>query len=411
MTEGTAPAAEAPVNLMAAHWMEDPYSLLAQVRAERPVFYEPRLGVWAVMRYGDVSALLRDHRRFSSVNAMVRTTAYPPEVLEVLRSSGAAIGKTMLSADPPEHSRLRGFAARAFTPRRVAGLEPDIRALAHRLVDGVAGAGGFDFVSRFAHPLPMGVICRLIGVPDADAALVSAWSNQRIVLLGGFAPPERLVACAHGVVAFQRYMAALVARHRAEPQDNFTSDLLRALAAGEAEFSDQELVDILCGLVMAGHETTVNAFSNCLYHLLREPARWQAILDDPGLIPGAVEEAMRFDGTGFGVFRRTTEAVEIAGVTIPVGALVFAVGGSGNHDEAQFPDPETFDLRRENAKQHLGFGLGIHYCLGAPLARLEMVTALEVLRERLPGLRLAFDGPVRYRQGAMRGPAELPLTW
>ncbi len=414
MIEETAPAA--PVtnprfSFKANYTDPEVYRTFAQIREETPVFYYPEMDLWVVARYDDVSALLRDHKRFSSVDAMIRTARLPADVVEILRGAGEGQAVSMISVDPPEHNRLRGFAQKALTPRRVAVLEESVRATVNQLVDGFVGQGEAELIKQLAYPLPMRVICRLIGVPDADADQVNLWCDDVMEMLFGFPPHERLLECARSQVAYRSYLGTLVDQRAAAPQDDFTSDLIHAVLAGEQQLSRAEVISMLAGLVMAGYETTVNALGNLLYNLLREPARWQAILDDPGLIPGAVEENMRFDGTGVGLFRRAAEDVTLSGVTIPAGALVYVLFGAGNHDEAQFPDPETFDLRRENARQHLGFGLGVHYCIGAPLARLEMVVALQVLRERLPGLRLAPEDPMAYRRSVARGPAYLRAVW
>ncbi|GAB4108949.1 MAG: cytochrome P450 [Roseiflexaceae bacterium] len=398
-------------SFMANYTDPDPYRTFAQIRAETPVFYYPEMDLWVVTRYDDLSALLRDHKRFSSVDAMIRTMRLPADVVAILSDSQEGQAASMISVDPPEHSRLRAFAQKALTPRRVALLEDSVRATVNRLVDGFIDQGQAELIKQFAYQLPLRVICRLIGVPDADAGKVNVWCDDVMEMLFGYPPHERLLECARSQVAYRRYLGALVDQRTANPQDDFTSDLIHAVLAGEQQMTRAEVISMLAGLVMAGYETTVNALGNCIYNLLREPDRWQAILDDPSLIPNAVEENMRFDGTGVGIFRRAIEDVTLHGVTIPAGALVYVLFGSGNHDETQFPEPERFDLRRENARQHLGFGLGIHYCIGAPLARLEMVVALQVLRERLPGLRLAPEDPMAYRPSVARGPLYLRVVW
>ncbi|HEU4323891.1 MAG TPA: cytochrome P450 [Roseiflexaceae bacterium] len=397
-------------NFMASISDPDTHRTLGLIREETPVFYDPQMNMWAVTRYQDQVALLRDHKRFSSVNAMHRTGVYPPDVLEIL-STARAHAVNMFNADPPEHSRLRAFAHKAFTPRRVAVLEEAVRAMVHELVDAFADQGQADLIGQLTYPLPMRVICRLIGVPDADADRVKVWCDNRMAMLLGNQPHERMLELAHSEVAYLGYMGALVDQRTAAPQDDLTSDLVHAVLAGEQQLSRAEVVATLSGLVVGGYETTVNAMGNLLYNLLREPERWQAILDDPALIPGVVEENMRYDGAGVGIFRRALEDVTLSGVTIPAGALVAVLFAAANHDPRQFPDPDTFDLHRENAKQHLGFGQGIHYCIGAPLARLEMALAVEILRERLPALRLAPADAMRYRRSITRGPEYLRVVW
>lgn len=399
-------------NLAGCYTAPNPYHHLAEIRAQTPVFYEPAQKLWVVMRHEDVSTVLRDPQRFSSVRTSSRT-AYPPEVLQVLaqRKSGFS-GRGLVHTDPPDHTRLRNFAHRAFTPRQVARLEGDVRGLVNSLIDRFVGAGEVEFVEQFAAPLPIGVICQLLGVPEEASQNISRWCADVLTFITGFSAPDKMVGYAQSMVEYHAYIDELIAQHRAEPREDFTSALIEAIESGEQQLSEAELVTMISSVVLAGHGTTINALGNCLYRLLSERQLWEELVADPSLIPNAIEEAMRYDGAGFGLLRYTTETVTLSGVEIPPKAIVYAMIGAAAHDEAVFPDPERFDLRRPNAKQHFAFGQGIHYCIGAPLARMEMSIALETLIRRLPTLRLADrEDACEFQTHTVRGPRRLHLTW
>ena len=391
----------------------DPYLFFARARAEEPVFFCPAMNAWVVTRYEDVVAVLKAHGRFSSAGTFGGAFARTPEAQAILDSAGMPLFvSAVINTDPPEHGRLRASVSRAFSARRMAVLEPSIRALAERLVDGFIAMGRADFMSQFAASLPMQVICRLLNVPEADAAKIQGWIDAYKDWLFVPLPPERQIAHARELIDFQRYVVDLLDQHRAHPQDDFICDLLHRIEAGEVALTTPELVEMVAVLFLAGYETTRNALSNCMIRLLSDRPLWAALCADASLLPDVVEEAIRMDGIGFSVFRITTEAVELGGASIPKHALVLVMIASASHDEAQFQDPETFQPRRPNASRHMGFGHGVHYCVGAPLARLEMQVALDVLRTRVPDLRHVPDQALHYEPSAvMRSPLRLLLEW
>ena len=341
----------------------------------------------------------------------MRPDAFPPEVQAVLDAGPIPQAASMVSVDPPEHSRLRASVHKAFTLRRVASLEAGIHALAHRLIDRFVAAGRVDLLAEFTLPLSLLVMCQLIGMPEADAEEVKFWCDAFTELSGVPMPVEQQVIRAEHVVAGQRYILNLIEQQRRRPSDTLTSDLVQAMDAGEVALSQAEAVDLLMLQLVAGNETTGNMLSIYLYQLLREPQHWQTLCADPSVIPNMIEEAMRLDGPGFGYFRRATEPVTLHGVMIPAGALVWAMFSSANHDEQHFCNPNQFDPHRPNASRHLSFGHGTHYCLGASLARLEMKIALEALCERLPGLSLDPDQPINFKTSFVRILDRLPVIW
>jgi cytochrome P450 len=390
--------------------LADPYPLYRRLREEQPVYYAAEFGVWVVSRYDDVRRVLMDPTRFSSA-FQIRTPHVPaPGVAEILAEGHPEV-PALLNEDPPEHRRTRDLVAKAFSARRMAGLQPRITAMVTELLDAMEPRGRADLVAELATPLPLQVICELIGLPAEDAPRIGAWTKQLALLtsFGATADPQR--AAARESVQFERYLAAAVADRRATGRDDLLSDLIRVRADGAAPLSDLEIISLLISLVFAGHETTANLIASALVLLLHRPELWAAA-DDPDLVAAAVEETLRIDAPVQGMYRRAVFDVQVSGVTIPAGGQVFALFASANRDDAVFDRPDEFDPGRPDKERHLSFGRGIHYCLGAPLARMESQTALRMLRERLPGLHLDPGFRVPYLPNLMhRGPHTLPASW
>jgi cytochrome P450 len=388
------------------------YHYYARARRDAPICYAPHYNLWLVSRYEDIVAILKDTDRFSSAAAAAPAAPIPPEVQAIL-DEGYERTPMLIGHDPPEHARIRALVGSAFTPQRVAAMAPSVRALAHELVDGFAGLGQVDIMREFAFPLPFTVITELIGVPRDDRAQVKAWHNDIVAATNIPGLPVAVQAAhARRAVDYQRYVAALVEERRAAPRGDIATSLAEARTENAEPLSTPEIVWLLMFLIAAGHDTTTNLIGNMLLHFMREPAQWQSLSDDPKLIAAAIEETLRIDPSFLPVTRVTTGPVTLHGVELPKGALVALLIGSGNHDEAVFDAPEQFDIRRPRSKPHLGLGHGIHYCVGAPLGRLEARIALEVLRERLPNLRLTPGFVPAYAPNFLfRALAQLPLVW
>lgn len=393
-------------------YLADPYSYYARFRRESPVFYAPKIDFWVVSRYGDVLEIVKDPETFS--NARVQEPLYPvsPEALAKLKA-GVRVTPTTSTADPPLHRRTRKHAARAFSARRVAGLEPRIREVTNRLIDGMIDEGRADLVDRFAFPLPAYVVFGLIGYPEEDAEMLKGWCSDRLKLTWGRPLPEEQLATVDKMSSFFEYIENFVEEKAKKPGDDYTSDLLAIRAEDEGNLSLDEVVSICYSLSFAGHETTTNLILNGLRNLLDEPGLWDELRDDGSLIENAVEEVLRRDTSVVSWRRSTTRPVEIRGVEVPENARLMLLLASANRDEEVFEDPDAFDIRRENANRHLAFSHGIHFCLGAPLARLESRIAFELLTRRLPDLRLSppdqrleFDPNMSFR-----GPKELWAGW
>ncbi|MFF4714986.1 cytochrome P450 [Streptomyces eurythermus] len=382
-------------------FVADPYPAYAELRARgRVIRYEPS-DQWLVPHHADVSALLRDRRlgrtylhRFT--HEEFGRTPPPPEhePFHTLNDHG------MLDLEPPDHTRIRRLVAKAFTPRTVERLVPYVHGLANELVAALVEQGGGDLLTDVAEPLPVAVIAELLGIPAADRPLLRPWSAD-ICGMYELNPSEEAAARAvRASVEFSGYLRELIAARRAEPGEDLVSALIAAHDEGD-RLTEQELVSTVVLLLNAGHEATVNATVNGWYALFRNPGQLAALRADHSLVPSAVEELLRHD-TPLQLFERwVLDDIEIGGTTIPRGAEVALLFGSANHDPAVFADPGRLDLARAD-NPHISFGAGVHYCVGAPLARIELAASLTALLERAPTLALAAE-PERRPNFVMRG--------
>lgn len=392
--------------------LEDPYPTYAAARREAPIFFSPVLSLWVVSRYEDIIPIYRNPAVFSSSCVITARYEATPEAARVLEAGGYVRSPLTVDNDPPDHTRVRQAVNKAFAPARVARLEAHIRATARELVGAFERDGRADLVARFFFVLPLYVMLDLLGLPRADMQRVRAWGEAWAAFMWAPLAPEQQLECARSMVEYLDYCRAHVAARKAAPGDDLLSDLVRGQSDGTPALSDLEIAMMINDLLFAGHETTKNTLANMVKLLLEHPDQWADLLANPELVPGAIEEAMRMDSPVQVALRVTTTEVEVAGTTLPRGAGVCLVIGSANHDEAAVPDPERFDIRRKKPERHLTFGHGIHFCLGAMLARLEARVAVGVLTERLRGLRFASEEPISYRPNLLlRGPERLILAW
>jgi len=392
-------------------YVEDPYPLYARLREQAPVQYSPELQLWVVSRYEDVKAAVGNPEDFRSANAFRNPVPPAPEVLAAL-AEGYPQVPALVDDDPPNHTRMRAIVGKALAPHRLSAMETPVRAIARQLIDAFRDDGHADLVEQLCFPLPARVIGAILGLPDSDLPRLKRWTEDLATLSAGNAPVPRQVECARGLVSVQKYLAGHIAQRRREPRDDLISALIEARYEDTPPLSDVELISLLSMLHFAGHETTANLLGNLLVWHLREPPRLAALRDDPGLLPRAIEETLRLDAPVQGMMRTTARAVTLGGVEIPEGARVLVLFASANRDPDVFQAPDQGHPRRSDLGRHLGFGMGIHYCIGAPLARLEVRVAMELVLEKLPGLRLAPDSPILYLPNFLhRGPRRLRVEW
>jgi hypothetical protein len=392
-------------------YLSDPYPFWSRARQEEPVFYSPELDYWVVTRYEDIKTIFSDPKTFSASITQTPIKPLAPEVVQMLQAGGLRSKPVMSNADPPDHTRIRKYTWQAFTPKRLAQLEPEVRRLSTRFIDGFEGDRRADLVRQMFYELPVLVLFLFLGMPEEDVARVKTWARNRLMLTWGRLTAEQQMTEAKGLLEYWKYTEAYVRRLVAAPPDNFVGDLIRASLLDERELSLHEVTNVVYGLLIAGHETTTSMSANAIVTLMRHRDVWEGLCAEPARIPSAVEELLRFDSSVITWRRKALRRIEVAGVSIPEGAKILLALSSGNRDPAQFGEPDRLELGRENAKSHLSFGFGIHYCLGAPLARLELKVVLEILTRRLPTLRLAEQAWEFPANTSFRGPASLWVEW
>jgi pimeloyl-[acyl-carrier protein] synthase len=389
---------------MDPEFLADPYPTYHRLRDEDPVHHSP-LDFWVLTRYDDVATVLRDPRFIKeplvSMVAARFGVSVPP-----------GVGLSMLDRDPPDHTRLRSLVSKAFTPRVVEGLRPRIQTIVDDLITRAEAVGTMELIEEFAYPIPVNVICEMLGVPVEDHERFKGWSLDIARGLDSvWLPPESEIPKRSGAArhAIGDYMRGLIAERRASPRGDLLSALISAEEAGD-KLSEDELIATCILLLIAGHETTVNLIGNGTLALLRHPEELRRLRETPGLITSAVEEVLRYDGPVQRTARITSTEVTIGGRTIPKGEMVMPFIGAADRDPSQFPDPDRLDLGRTD-NRHIAFGWGIHFCLGAPLARVEGQIAIDTLVRRLPRLALV-DAEPEYRQSlTLRGLKALPVTF
>ncbi|GAA2637116.1 cytochrome P450 [Streptomyces vastus] len=386
-------------------FVADPYPAYAELRARGRVHYFEPTNQWLVPRHADVSALLRDRRlgrtyqhRFTHEDFGRTAPPAEHEPFHVLNDHG------MLDLEPPDHTRIRRLVSKAFTPRTVERLRPYVHKLANELVADLVADGGGDLLTTVAEPLPVAVIAEMLGIPESDRAPLRPWSADICGMYELNPSQETAAKAVRASVEFTEYLRELIAVRRKEPGDDLISGLIVAYEEGD-RLTEQEMISTCVLLLNAGHEATVNATVNGWWALFRNPDQLAALRADRGLLSTAVEELMRYD-TPLQLFERwVLDEIEIDGTVIPRGSEVALLFGSANHDPAVFTRPEELDLARQE-NPHISFSAGIHYCIGAPLARIELAASLGALLDRAPTLRLAAE-PRRKPNFVIRGLSEL----
>ena len=388
-------------------FIADPYPAFARLRADHPVVYDPATNQWLVARFSDVNALLRDRRLGRSYVHVATHQEFgrtPPPAWQAPFEASQRL--QLIDMEPPDHTRLRRLVSTAFTPRTVEGLRPRVTALVDGLVSAALERGEFDLLADLIELLPVAVIAELLGIPPADRGLLRPWSADMTLmfeLTRSEADERRAV---QATVEFSDYLRALVRERRARPRADLLSELSLVAEAGD-HLSEDELIATAILLLNAGHEASVNGAANAWWTLFRHPEALAALRSDPGLVPTAVEELLRFDTPAPMFERWVLEDIELHGITIPRGQELALLFASANRDPDQFASPDNLVLDRA-PNPHLSFGAGIHFCLGAPLARLELGILFRAILERMPALELVSE-PAWKPRFVLRGLQTLPV--
>jgi cytochrome P450 len=383
----------------------DPYPVYARLRAEAPVY--EAFGGLVLSRYAECEAVLRDPRSSSNFDNSAQYETWlreQPADFELPQQT-----RPFLFLDPPDHTRLRGLVNKAFTPRTVDRLRPRVQEIVDKLIDETIKRGSLEVIEDFAYPLPVVVICEMLGVPVEDHEKFKGWSREMARSLDPepFLPPEVIEQRQRAIESFTEYFSKLIEERRGQPSDDLLSALIAAEEAGD-KLSPDELLATCILILVAGHETTVNLIGNGALALLRHPYQLELLRNDPSLGRGAVEEILRFDPPVQFTGRIALEEMEISGHVLPKGQQAMILLASANRDPDVFVDPDRFDITRQE-NRHLSFGHGVHYCVGAPLARVEGEIALGTLVRRLRGLRLLTEAPEYKENIILRGLASLPV--
>jgi cytochrome P450 len=378
---------------------EDPYPVYRALRERAPVYHNAEIGFWALSRHADVVAGFKDYERLCNSGGISL------EMGDLGQDMSAVL--SFLGMDPPRHTRMRGLVSRGFTPRRVAELEPRVRQIATGYIDRFIGQGHCDFVADFAGRLPMDVVSEMLGVPEPDRDPLRAWADTVLHREEGVrgVPPEGIAAS----LRLLDYFVKLVAARRKQPGADLASALLRVEVDGD-RLDEKDIIAFCYLMIIAGNETTTKLLANALHWLERNPATRAEVTADPALVPHWVEETLRYDNSTQLMARTATCDFELHGEKLKRGEKVLLLIGSANRDERVFPQPDRFDIHRDTSES-LAFGKGIHFCLGAALARLEARISLEEVLRRLPDYRIDASGSRRVHSTNVRGFSALPLSF
>ena len=393
--------------------MKDPFPAYAELRNEQPVMFDERVGYYVLSRYDDIKAVFDDWETFSSENAQAPVRKRGPQATKIMEEGGFTAYSGLSARRPPEHTRIRAVAQKAFTPRRYKALEPFIRQNVVDQLEAMLARPEHrgELVKDLAYTVPTVTILTLIGADVSQVDTFKRWSDSRAAMTWGDLSDEEQVPHAHNLVEYWQECLRLVRVAHEEGGDNLTADLVKAQQDG-AEISDHEIASILYSLLFAGHETTTTLIANSLRVLLARPEQWQQLVEEPKKIPAAIDEVLRFSGSIVGWRRKALKDTEVGGVKIPEGGELLLLMGSANRDGARFEEGEEFDISRGNAREHLSFGFGIHYCLGNMLAKLQAKIALEEVARLAPNLKLESPEGIEFRENiSFRVPETVPVSW
>jgi len=397
-------------NLQNPEVRANPYPFYAQLRSQDPIHWDEELGFWVLTRYADIASVYHDPR-FSRAQGLRRGFERLPQTEQAIAEPVyRSFSKTMFYSDPPYHTHLRGLVNSAFTPNAVEQMRPYVQRTVDILLAAVQTHKKWDVIHDFAYPLPILVIAQMLGLPAEERGRFKTWSDDLFAILGSVPhAPELMERAAQSLTELTSYITTLGETRRKQPQEDLLSALVEAVEGGE-HLTQEELVANIIILLSAGHETTSNLIGNGLLALLQHPDQMQKLRDRPGLVASAVEEMMRYDNPVQIAYRSAAEDVEIGGKCIRKGHLVNSILAAGNRDPEHYSEPDRFDIARDEGK-HLGLGLGIHFCLGAPLLRLEAQIAFTSILRRFPRLQLATENLEWQEHPIFRGVKSLPVIF
>ena len=398
---------------LSPEYLADPYGISHQLRAESPIFYSETLGYVVINRMEDIIDVFNAPDTYASTNVQDPVFPLSSGAAEILGAEDFNPIAVMSNRPEPDHGRLRVYTQAGFSNRRLKELEPYVRRRSHELIDAMLATGSpVEFIEAFAFPLPGETVFRFIGFPEGDDDMLKVWCGERKAFSWGKTTGEQQATIAEHMLAYWRYCRDFVASKRDDRGEDFASELIDAHEADNDEITYREVESIVYGLSFAGHEAVTNLICNCLWTLLSRRDQWDEVCADPSLINNAVEEVLRFESSQISWRRVTTEPTSLHGVDLPAGTKIFMNFAAANRQPDLFDEPDAFDIHRTNANRHISFGRGIHFCLGAKMARFEARIVLEVLAERLPSLRLvpgqAFES---FPNITFRGPEQLMVNW
>lgn len=390
----------------AADYLADPYPWFNALREDTPVAYSPEYDLYLVTRFDDIVAVLKNRDVFSAANSTIAFSKIAPAAQAIL-ASGFPRKPTFSNADAPRHTAMRSVASKCLTHRRWKSVQPVITEFVEQRLEALKGKDVIDLGADIIFPTTSYAGFSLLGFPAEDIPMLFSWCGKRVLMTYGELGEDDQLIAAQQLVDFWSYCRDFVRMRADNLIDDLPSDLIRAANASDGAMTIEDVDNMIYSLSLASHETTANAMLNGFHRLMQNRDVWNELVADPSLIPGAVEELMRFDSPTITHRRLCKADTDVCGVTIPAGATVMLILAAGNHDPARFPDPEVLDIRRKNAIEHLAFGKNWHFCLGAPLARFEIALVLGKLLETMPGMT-AVDEPVVYNPVVLfRGPEKL----
>jgi cytochrome P450 len=381
-------AAECPFDPYSAEAVRNPFPFFAEVRETAPVFYVPSTKEWWVTRFEDCLAVIRDTETYSSRN-VVQYQDFPE--LDERLEHGHPHSRPLVNTDPPDHSRLRRVSQKAFTPKAIKEWEPEAVRYSQKLIDAVKDRGSMELISEFSQPLTMRMICLIVGTPQAEAPRFRRWITD-MLLTDAASPPlptEERDPYIERVIGFDGWINDFIEERRRDPQDDLTSVMVSATDEnGEPALTTWEIARLVVNILSAGFETSASTIASAVYLLLSNPEQFERVKAEPGLAEAVVDEALRLENPVWALRRYVTRDTTLGGAAIPAGATVIISLASSMRDGGVFANPDTFDLERAELNEQFGFGKWTHFCLGAPLARMEVRVALQALAENLPNLRL-----------------------